>query len=49
VGNFHVQRQLDGAQVFVGGAAQMGQTCVVVRGEGVAKNQVDNLEKGYPQ
>jgi alanine dehydrogenase len=46
VGDFHVQRQFDGAQVFVGGAAQMRQTGVVVWGEGVAKNQVDNLSKG---
>jgi hypothetical protein len=34
--------------VFVGGAAQMRQTGVVMRGEGVAKNQVDNLVKGTP-
>jgi hypothetical protein len=34
--------------VFVSGAAQMRQTGVVMRGEGVAKNQVDNLSKGTP-
>jgi hypothetical protein len=48
VGDFHVQRQFDGAQVFVSRAAQMRQTGVVMRGEGVAKNQVDNLLKGTP-
>jgi hypothetical protein len=48
VGDFYVQSQFDGAQVFVSGAAQMRQTGVVMRGEGVAKNQVDNLSKGTP-
>jgi hypothetical protein len=48
VGDFYVQGQFDGAQVFVGGAAQMRQTGVVMRGESVAKNQVDNLLKGTP-
>jgi len=48
VGDFYVQSQLDGAQVFVDRAAQMRQTGVVMRGEGVAKNQVDNLSKEPP-
>jgi Holliday junction DNA helicase RuvA len=48
VGDFHAQGQFDGAQVFVSRAAQMRQTGVVMRGEGVAKNQVDNLSKGTP-
>jgi Holliday junction DNA helicase RuvA len=48
VGDFHIQGQFDGAQVFVGGATQMRQPGVVMRGEGVAKNQVDNLSKGTP-
>jgi hypothetical protein len=46
VRDFDVQGQFDGAQMFVGRAAQMRQTGVVVRDEGVAKNQVDNLSKG---
>jgi Holliday junction DNA helicase RuvA len=34
--------------MFVSWAAEMRQTGVVMRGKGVAKNQVDNLSKGSP-
>jgi hypothetical protein len=39
VGNADRQRQLDGAQVGVGGAAQVGRAGVVGRREGVTQNQ----------
>jgi Holliday junction DNA helicase RuvA len=42
------QRHLDGAQMFVKRAAQVGQTCVVRWGKSVSQNQVDNLAKGRP-
>ena len=42
VGNAHLQFALDGAQVFVGRAAQVGQAVVVQRFESVAEDQADN-------
>jgi hypothetical protein len=42
MGDLDLQRRLDGAQVFVHGAAQVRQPGVVGRREGVAKDQADN-------
>jgi hypothetical protein len=41
VGDGDLQRRLDGAQVHIGGAAQMGQARVVMGGEGVAQDHAD--------
>jgi hypothetical protein len=42
VGNADVQRHLDGTQVFVGGAAQVGKAAVVQWLKGVSEDQADN-------
>jgi hypothetical protein len=48
VGNTNLEGHFNGAKVFVGGAAQVGQAVVVGRGEGVAQNQADNSSVGSP-
>jgi len=45
VGNADFQLALDGAQVFVGRAAQVREARVVQRGEDVFENQADNPAK----
>jgi hypothetical protein len=42
MGNAYLQACLQGAQMRVGGAAQVRQTVVVERRKGVSDNQADN-------
>ena len=49
VGNAHAQGHLDGAQVRVRRATQVGQAGVVVREEGVAQDHADNSSRQKSQ